>query len=217
MGGNNMEGRKLYCHFSFRRREYADGVNKGKYGIFACAFYRDEDDRKAIAKFVEAHPLWEDQQYICAIQSFKYVLEKIWENQKELIERNVTEIWLVTDNSTLRKWIEKPNKNKEYKDWMAKAYSGYMVGRTKEIKIRLKIAEAVKYEKSYKYCKEEFLDNKIPEPVKEVGEGAVYKVNAVVRSVTDIIKDMGEKEENKDVTVIDDNAIDSVLANIEVE
>lgn len=177
--------KELYCHFSFRRK-----TKNIKYGIFACAFFVSEDSRKPIAKFVEAHKLWEDQQYVSAVQSFNYALNTIWQNQKELIEKGIERIYLVTDNSTLAKWIENPRKNKEYERWMVKAYKNFRAGEVKELKIEIGLADVVKYEKSYKFCKEEFISNSIPEE-DTTSESTIFKIEVKgARGINDILQEI---------------------------
>lgn len=177
--------RELYCHFSFRRPKNRES----DYGIFCCAFYAGVNSKKCVGKFTKAIRLWEDQQYVCAIQSFSYALDTIWQGQKELIDKGVHKVYLVTDNSTLAKWISNPNKNKEYSKYMKRAYSNYVIGRSKELIIGVGLAEVVKYEKSYKYCKEEYLMNEIPVDL-NITDNSTYKLDVKGKSINDIIKEV---------------------------
>lgn len=145
-----------YCHFSFRRP-------RGKpYGIFAAAIYTDFEGKNLVAEKTRALELWENQQNVTAIQSYANALETIWEWQPELLKHGVTNIFLVTDNSTLAGWIVNPRKNRGYTDDMMRATELYKVGAPKEIIIQLGLCEPRKSEKSHKYCREELICNTRP-------------------------------------------------------
>lgn len=146
----------VYCHFAFRRP-------RGKsYGIFACALYADYAGKRTVIHVTRAFKLWKDHQHITAIQAYEHAMYCLWTWQAKLKEHAVTNILLVTDNSTLAGWIENPRKNKQYAEWMAKANDPYRMGRPKEIYLPVGLCEVRDAEKSHKYCREELVVNKLP-------------------------------------------------------
>ena len=147
--------RTVYCHFSFRRPK-----NKG-YGIFAVAFYYDFEGKQLAAQATRKFPLWADHQFITAIQSYEHALSCIYEWQGIMRSKGITNVMLVTDNSTLAGWIENPKKNKKYSSYMNKAVEKYRAGAPKEIVLSIGLCEVRDYEKSYKYCKEDKVINNI--------------------------------------------------------
>lgn len=148
-----MKNLTVYAHFSFKRPK-----NDPNMGIFAIAFYRDYLGKKIIYKKVVKKRLWEDHQFITAVQSYEYALSVIYEIQNALINTNFTKVNLVTDNSTLAGWIENPKKNKNYTEYMERAVKMYRQNAPKEILVTVGLCEVIKYEKSYKFCKEEFIE-----------------------------------------------------------
>lgn len=150
-----------YCHFSFRRP-------RGKpYGIFAAAIYADFEGKVLVTEKTKALELWENQQNVTAIQSYANAMECIWGWQPELIKHGVTNILLVTDNSTLAGWIIDPYKNRGYTDDMMRAMEPYKVGGPKEIIIQVGLCEPRKAEKSHKFCREDLICNTRPVPPSE--------------------------------------------------
>lgn len=156
MGGYDMI-ENLYCHFSYRRPRGED------YILCATAFYKDFEGKQLVCSFTRAFDMWENQQYVCAIQSFEHALFCIWENQAEIMKYGVKSVFLVTDNSALAKWIENPKKNKTYIPYMLKAWENYRRGQSKEIMINVGLCETRKLEKSHKFCKVELIRNKLPQ------------------------------------------------------
>lgn len=148
--------RVMHCHFSYRRP-------KGKnYGLFACALYLNEGGKEAFkptAVKVRKYPLWMNQQHVTAIQSYQHALECIWDWQYQLIKHNVTDVMLVTNNSTLEGWIIDPYKNKAYTSYMKKAVSPYRTGASKELLINVGVLRARESERSKKYCREDMVCN----------------------------------------------------------
>jgi hypothetical protein len=143
----------VYCHFSFRRP-------KGKsYGLFAVAFYYDFEGKKLGAQITRRLPLWENHQFVTAIQAYEHALYSIYSWQGIMRSKGIKNVMLVTDNTTLAGWIENPSKNKDYKDYMERAVSQFRAGAPKEITMGLGLCEVRNYEKSYKFCKEEFVKN----------------------------------------------------------
>ena len=98
----------VYCHFSFRR------PRGKKYGLFAVALYADSIGKRLVAAKTRAFLLWQNHQHITAIQAYEHAMYCLWEWQHKLQQHGVTNILLVTDNSTLAGWIMNPNKNKYY-------------------------------------------------------------------------------------------------------
>ncbi|MBR1454668.1 MAG: hypothetical protein IJ593_08530 [Lachnospiraceae bacterium] len=149
----NTNNKVVYCHFSFRRPK------DKSYGIFSVAFYRDFEGKKIITHKTSKIELWENHQFITAIQSYAYALKSIYEFQGLMKSANISQVMLVTDNGTLAGWISDPNKNKAYTKYMNRAVEPYKVGAAKEIVLGVGLCEPRKSEKSYKFCKEENVEN----------------------------------------------------------
>lgn len=148
-------GNAIYCHFSFKRP-------KGKeYSLFAVAFYSDFEGKKLIGHVTRRQELWENHQFITGIQAYSLALDAIYQCQGKLKEFGVSQVLLVTDNSTLEGWIIDPKKSKKYKKYMDRAVENYRVGAPREIVLGVGLCEARESEKSYKYCKEELAINSI--------------------------------------------------------
>lgn len=146
---STIDTKTVYCHFSFRRP-------RGKqYGLFAVAFYLDKEGKVLTAQATRRIPLWQDHQFITAIQSYEHALYSIYSWQGIMRSKGITNVLLVTDNSTLAGWIENPKKNKNYTAYMNKAVEQYRAGGPKEIVLSIGLCEVRDYEKSYKYCKED--------------------------------------------------------------
>ena len=161
---NSSTGQTVYCHFSFRRP-------KGKnYGLFAVAFYWDYEGKKLTAQATRRLPLWEDHQFITAVQSYEHALYSIYTWQGVMKSKGISNVMLVTDNSTLAGWIENPKKNKRYTDYMNKAVAQYKAGASKEIELSIGLCEVRNYEKSYKFCKEDKVINDA-QTIKKVDNG----------------------------------------------
>lgn len=161
----------IFCHFSFKRP-------KGKeYGIFAVAFYSDFDGKQFICNKVRKFKLWKNHQFVTAIQSYEHALLTIYELQGQMREANIGHVMLVTDNSTLAGWIENPKRNKDYMGWMEMAVRPFRVGSFKEIVIGVGLCEPRKSEKSYKFCKEEFVTNKYEEENVKSKPSVGYKMD----------------------------------------
>ena len=146
----------VYCHFSFKRPKGKD------YGLFAVAFYWDFDGKKLAAQATRKYPLWKDHQFVTAIQAYEHALYSIYTWQGVMRSKGITNVMLVTDNSTLAGWIENPKKNKAYTNYMNKAVEKYRAGAPKEILISIGLCEVRDYEKSYKFCKEDKVVNDNP-------------------------------------------------------
>ena len=142
----------VYCHFSFRRPKDKN------YGIFACALYADSAGKRLVTRSVVAQNLWCDHQHITAIQAYANALNKVYEWQDKLIEKEVTNVLFVTDNTNLAGWIANPKKNRDFRGYMERAYKPFHSG-NKELRIGVGMCEPRKLEKSYKICKEELVEN----------------------------------------------------------
>ena len=142
----------VYCHFSFKRpNKGADG-----YGLFAVAFYRDYEGKKVIYHITKQMNLWENHQFITAIQSYENVLRVISDMQGDMIQNGIRKVILVTDNSTLAGWIMNPKKNKAYTAYMNRAIEKYRAGSPRQLLVDIELDEVREYEKSYKYCNEKY-------------------------------------------------------------
>ena len=186
----SLKSKTIYCHFSFKRPKGAD------YALFAVAFYRDFEGKKLIMHVTRKIDLWENHQFITAIQSYEHALMTIYENQGLMKDANIGQVMLVTDNSILAGWILNPKKNKTYYKYMERAVSPYRTGSYKEVVLGIGLCDPRKAEKSYKYCKEEFVSNDY-KPAKKVsnsdsengGKSVINKINiGEFISVDDIIK-----------------------------
>lgn len=144
----------VYCHFSFRRNR----KDSGKITL-ACALYADKKYKDLIASSVVREFIWlENNQYIGGIQAYHFALESIAKWQGKLAEKGVTEVQLVTDNSVLANWIRNPEKNKKYRDYMKRATREFRVCGAKEILLEVTLRPPVKYECSFKFCREDKVD-----------------------------------------------------------
>lgn len=182
----------VFCHFSFRRPKGED------YGIFAVAMYLDYDGKKYLGHTVKAEKLWDNHQYITGAQSLKHALQAIFEVQNQLINNGIKNVYLVTDNSTLAKWMIDSKKNQMAKIYMPLAWKEYRPHEKKEIVINVGLAKVRKSEKSYKYCKIENVENGIPNMEKEVETQKVYKIDIAdtgYKSILDIIEEEKPKIE----------------------
>lgn len=187
----------VYCHFSFRR------PRGKKYGLFAVALYADSIGKRLVAAKTRAFLLWQNHQHITAIQAYEHAMYSLWEWQHKLQQHGVTNILLVTDNSTLAGWIMNPNKNKYYTGWMNKANKQYKVGGPKEILIPIGICEPRDAEKSHKYCTEDRVINKIPV---EQTTATKYKIPIdKYSSVQDILNE--DKPEGADLKTVSSNSV----------
>lgn len=182
-------GITVYCHFSFKRpNKGADGI-----GLFAVAFYKDSEGKQLICHTTKKSPLWQNHQFITAIQSYENALRVISELQGAMKSNGISRVMLVTDNSTLAGWIEDPKKNKQYTPYMNKALSNYRCGSSKEILLDVGLAEVRQYEKSYKYCTERYVTES-PNTKTQVNSNGkrVIDINSVqtgYKTVSDILKE----------------------------
>ena len=161
----------IYCHFSFKRPK---GNN---YGLFAVSFYSDFEGKKLIRHKTRKFDLWMNHQFVTAIQSYEHALLSIYELQGQLKAAGINHVMLVTDNSTLAGWIENPKKNKKYSGYMEKAVKPFRAGSYKEIVIGVGLCEPRDSEKSYKYCKEEFVENEYKPTADNKKQVVGYKID----------------------------------------
>ena len=149
----------VYCHFSFRRRKTEPG-----FGYFTAVFSYDMACKKVACRFTHKKRLWEDQQFVSAVQSYEFALSCIAEVQGQMLEQNVNQVMLVTGNGALANWIENPKKNRNYRQYMERAVADYKSGARRAIVVGIGLCESVDSEKAYKYCCEERLTKKYEEP-----------------------------------------------------
>lgn len=195
---NSLRNRYIYCHFSFKRPKGKD------YGLFAVAFYNDFEGKRLIGHLTKRQRLWQNHQFITAIQSYNLALDAIYQCQGRLKALGITQVMLVTDNSTLAGWIVDPTKNKNYTATMDKAVEPYRIGSPKEIVIGIGLCEARKSEKSYKYCKEELAVNELNDvedssdssEIEDAGARKIVNNRIVIgdnyKSAIDILNESGE-------------------------
>lgn len=110
---------------------------------------------------------------------------------------NINQVMLVTDNGTLAGWIMNPKKNKAYTAYMERAVKPYRAGSFKEIVIGIGLCEPRKAEKSYKYCKEEYVVESRVKEDSNNDEAEVYQIDP--NNYRTIIDDI---EEDKSIPVI---------------
>lgn len=178
------KGLTVYCHFSFKRKR-----DEGT-GLFAVAFYSDFEGKNLVAQKTRKFDLWQDHQFITAIQAYEHALRTIFEWQGIMKDKGINQVLLVTDNSTLAGWIENPKKNKAYVDYMRRATELYRSGAPKEIVIGVGLCEVRKYEKSYKFCKDEkVVNNYIPARRKTNNTTNKIALNDGYKSAIDILNE----------------------------
>ena len=179
------KSRTVYCHFSFKRPKEKPGV-----GYFAVVFFNEKQAINKIAQRTVERKLWKDQQFITAIQAYEYALSFIYEWQGVMMDKGIGQVMLVTDNGILAGWIENPNKNKEYSDWMNKANAKYQHGAPKEIVVGVGLCNVQKSERAYYYCNEKKVARGYH--LSDVKDDARVKVDTAV-SVYDLM-DADEEE-----------------------
>ena len=186
-------GNTVYCHFSFKRPKGKD------YGLFAVAFYWDEEGKQLAAQATRKFPLWRDHQFVTAIQAYEHALYSIYNWQGIMISRGITNVMLVTDNSTLAGWIEDPSKNKFYTSYMERAVEKYCAGAPKEITLGIGLCDVRKYEKSYKFCREDKVVNDNTSPVIATSSGKnvldLKSSNISYKTISELEKENPNKPE----------------------
>lgn len=183
----------VYCHFSFKRP-------KGKnYGLFAVAFYLDFEGKVLTAQATRKYELWENHQFVTAIQAYEHALYSIYTWQGIMRSKGITRVLLVTDNSTLAGWIENPKKNKAYTEYMNRAVEQYRAGAPKEITLTIGLCKVRDYEKSYKFCREDKVINDAQTIVKDSTSGKrvidLKSSNLEYKTISEIEKENPNKPE----------------------
>ena len=187
----------IFCHFSFKRPKGSS------FGLFSVAIYSDIIGKKLIIQKTRKYDLWENHQFITAIQAYEHALLTIYELQGKMIEAGIRQVMLVTDNSILAGWIETPNKNKDYAPFMQRAVKLYRVGGPKEIVIGIGLCEPREAEKSYKYCSEDKVCNTyVPKRTGDTLPSGYRLQVENFKSALDIIKD--------DITIPDTSRVSEV-------
>lgn len=182
-------GKTIYLHFSFRR------PNNKTYGMFSVACFADNEASKLITKEITANILWEDSQHMAAIQSYHNALDYIYRHQAEMINAGISNVMLVTNNSTLVKWIMNEGRNIYYLNWIDKATRQFRFGQNKEIILGVGLLNARDNEKSKQYCNIKNVRNidEITQEIEGMGKKKKYKLdlgcgdNVKVRTIYDII------------------------------
>lgn len=183
---------EIYCNFAFRRQV------KENYIILTNIFYADKEMTKQIERKTRAYKMWENQQYVCAVQSYEYALNCIFESEYQMRKHGVTKVWLITANSALVSWIV-GSRRAEYNNMLFKAKQPYMPGGAKEIHVEVGVLPAIDYDPAYKYCRVQNVTNEIPFTKKDE---AVSKLNVLGMSIFDNIENMMKdtlKEDKKHV------------------
>lgn len=184
-------GTTVYCHFSFKRPKGKD------YGLFAVAFYMDFEGKNLTAQATRQLPLWEDHQFVTAIQAYEHALYSIYMWQGVMRQRGITNVMLVTDNSTIAGWIQNPKKNKKYTSYMNRAVEKYRAGAPKEITMSIGLCEVREYEKSYKFCREDKVINNNTDIVRKT-ESGVKVIDIDASNITyHTITELEEKNPSK--------------------
>lgn len=146
-------GKVIYCHFYARRPKNKD------YGMFAVACYADYEGKKLLSREVKAVKLWDESQHVTAIQSYEYALGYIFSVQGILKAGGVTNVVLVTNNTTLVNWIQRKGRNAYYSRWVEKAVSKYRIGGKKEIILSVGLCVYTLTDKVKKFCTPRFVEN----------------------------------------------------------
>ena len=185
----NINGKTIYCHFSFRKP-----AGQKEYGRFAVAYIYNG---KVIEHETVKLPLWDESQYVTYAQSYQAALDNIYRWQEHLERNNITKVILVTDNSTLAKWIS-GRVNKAYASDMEKAVKNYRAGAPKEIRVQVGLAYMDGEGRSRKYRKEEYVANDYE--VAKVTymrefEDKPFKVRNTNRDIEENISEVKEVEE----------------------
>ena len=154
-------------------------------------FYYDFEGKRLAAQATRKFPLWKNHQFVTAIQSYEHALYSIYTWQGIMKSRGITDVMLVTDNSTLAGWIENPRKNKAYTDYMNKAVEKYRAGAPCEITLGIGLCDVRDYEKSYKFCKEEkVINNDSSKAIQSNANGAnainLESLNIKYKTITEI-------------------------------
>lgn len=182
----NNKGKTVYCHFSFKRPKGKD------YGLFAVAFYTDFEGKHLTAQATRQYPLWKDHQFVTAIQAYEHALYSIYIWQGVMRKNGITNVMLVTDNSTLAGWIQNPKKNKKYTEYMNRAVAQYRAGAPKEITLGIGLCEVRDYEKSYKFCREDKVINNNTDIIRKTDSGIkvidIKEANIKYNTINDMIK-----------------------------
>ena len=151
---NVKKGITIYMHFSFRRPKNEN------YAVFAVTCYKDLEFKQLITKNITSDILWKpESQHINSIQSYYKALEYIFNNQGDMLRNNITNVVLVSANSSLVNWIMGRGRNTGYIKYVDNISAPFRFGAPKELLVGVGLMEAVDHEKSKQYCKPERADN----------------------------------------------------------
>lgn len=195
--GGKANGYTVYLHFSFRKPAGE------KYALFSTACFFDREFTKLITKHTTADILWEpESQHVNSVQSYYKALEYIYNNQADMIRNGISNVVLVTSNSSLVNWIMNRGRNKYYNSFVDSVSKPFRFGGSKAINVGVGLLEAVDTEKSKKYCKEKNADNLkiIKERLESEGKEKTYKMRikepTMVKTIFDIMKEEAPKFED---------------------
>lgn len=147
-------GITIYMHFSFRKPK------EENYAVFATACYKDLQFKQLITKNITSDILWEpESQHINSIQSYYKALEYIFNNQGDMLRNGISNVILVSGNSSLVNWIMGRGRNKYYIKYVDDISAPFRFGAPKELLVGVGLMEAVDTEKSKQYCKPSRADN----------------------------------------------------------
>lgn len=173
-------GKTIFLHFSSRR------PNGKQFGMFSVACYADYNAKKLLTKEVTAMELWDDSQHISSIQSYYNALDYIYRHQAEMQAVGIGNVMLVTNNSTLVKWILNEGRNKYYMNWVDFATKQFRFGQNKEIILGVGILNARETEKSKQYCILKNVRNldEVTQEIETKGKKKKYKINVPVEDAS---------------------------------
>lgn len=180
-----MDRKACYCHFSFRRKKGTD------YAYFAVAFYKDAEGKEQIGHVTVKNTIWENNQFVTAIQAYENALRVISELQVAMKNGGYTNVMLVTDNSILANWIYEISPRHQFYDYMMRAVANYRCGAPREIKLSVGLAEPRDRELSYKYCAEKYVieDKGIKTKKSSDGASRIDLGDTDVVKITDLVED----------------------------
>lgn len=171
--------KEIYCHFAFR---HPKGL---EYAIFAAVLYAEKAAKTLITAKTSAYIPWDKNQYVKALQAYEHALDCIWLWQSKLKKHKITQVYLVTSNKNLVKWLSDPKGYKKYNKWLEQIAKQYGLGGSKEITIPIGLC--VLPEKAQKFCTQDKISNKIPKTDKKI-DGYRLAIQSH-KNIIDILKE----------------------------
>lgn len=143
-------GYVAYAHFDSRYEDSEPAV------YYASVIFADIQGRDIVAAEIKRRTEATDSVYLRGLQSYADTLDLIYKTQSQLIADGVTNILLVFEGTTLRKWLkgEVPLK---YKNALSDINMLYGFGGTKEIRLDVGIAGKNIKSRVRKYCNANYL------------------------------------------------------------